>query len=77
MYSLGIVAYELASGGMWVVYLRVCLCFLLFFEGVHPFAGASGRVNITKVVTGDHSELVGREYSDELKGLIYRMMDMV
>jgi hypothetical protein len=51
--------------------------YVVVVAGVHPFCGAKGRVNITKVMMGEHDELVGREYSDEVKGLIYGMMDVV
>jgi hypothetical protein len=32
---------------------------------------------MSKVVKGDHNDLGWREYSDELKALIYRIMHLV
>jgi hypothetical protein len=78
MYSLGIVAYELVSGGMRTFVLCVWIIISSFLlPGAHPFTGANGKVNMMKIMRGDHNDLSEREYSDGLKALICRMMDMV
>jgi hypothetical protein len=50
---------------------------LLLLPGTHPFRGATGNVNLSKVLRGDYNELGEREYSEVLKALIYMMMDVV
>jgi hypothetical protein len=58
----------------------LCVCAIIssfLLPGAHPFAGATGKVNMMKIMRGDRNDLSGREYSDGLKALIYRMMDVV
>jgi hypothetical protein len=59
-----------------IVYVYI-ISYLLLLPGAHPFAGTTGKVNISKVVKGDRSDLGGREYSHELKALIYTMVEVV
>jgi hypothetical protein len=46
-------------------------------EGVHPFQGVSGGINISKVLEGKYNKLDTLKYSNELKDLIYLLINLV
>jgi hypothetical protein len=45
--------------------------------GVHPYEGPSGGINMAKVISGKIPELKSNKCSQELKNLIYQMMNKV
>jgi hypothetical protein len=55
------------------------ICYFFFFSslGSHPFAGSNKKVNLSRVVKGEHNDLGLRKCSRRLKALICTMMDVV
>jgi hypothetical protein len=92
MYNVGIVAYQMASGGVLITCLlfdKIAMCLkpshlmicllqnIFFYSGVHPFREEGKEVDMLKMLVGEHDGLSGRNITSALKELILLMMHLV